>query len=117
MIAHVVLFRLKPHLADDDRSRLADAWSHAVREIPSIRRAQIGPRLRHGRPYELMMSADYPYAAILEFDDVAGLKAYLDHPVHGALAECFFSCVDGALTYDYELRDGEAGLASIRDAT
>ena len=114
MIAHVVLFRLKPGLTEADREHLADAWSVAVREIESIRRAHIGPRVTHGRPYEQLMSGDYPFAAILEFDDLSGLKAYLDHPAHEPLARHFFAYFDSALMYDYELQDGDAGLMGIR---
>jgi Stress responsive A/B Barrel Domain len=117
VIAHVVLFRLKPGLTEEDRDSLAHAWSVAVRQIGSIRRAQIGPRVRHGRPYEQLMSADYPFAAILEFDDAPGLKAYLDHPAHEPLAQRFFACFESALMYDYELQDSEAGLRSIRNSS
>ncbi len=53
--------------------------------------------------YESLMSVDYAYAAIFEFDDEAGLRAYLDHPAHHALGELFYSCSTAALAYDYEV--------------
>jgi hypothetical protein len=103
MVAHVVLFKVRPTLDADARQSLAAAFERALREIPSIRRAQIGRRVTHGRPYERLMTVDYEYAAILEFDDVAGLKAYLADPAHEALGARFFDSFEVALMYDYEI--------------
>lgn len=117
MIAHVVLFQPKPDLDEQERVGLTDALSAVLREIPSIRRFHIGPRVMHGRPYEQLMAVDYSFAAILEFDSMAALKTYLNHPAHERLAARFFACVEQALMYDFELQEGKDGLASIRDAT
>jgi hypothetical protein len=113
MIAHVVLFRPRPDLTPDQRHDLAAALSTAIREIPSIRSARVGRRVLHGRGYEQRMSVDYSYAAILEFDDVAGLKTYLAHPAHVQLADRFFAGFEQALMYDYELNDGEPDLERL----
>src|SRR5262245_37059471 len=103
MVAHVVLFKVRPSLDAAARQRLADAFEDALRTIPSIRRARVGQRVRHGRAYEALMTVDYEYAAILEFDDVAGLKAYLADPAHDALGARFFESFEVALMYDYEM--------------
>ena len=113
MIAHVVLFRPRQHLTASERTALVQAFARALRDIPSIRRSRIGTRVTHGRRYEQLMRENYEYAAVLEFDDMAGLKAYLEHPAHEALAERFFESLDVALMYDYEMSEGEAGLASL----
>jgi len=115
MIAHVVLFRLKPGLADEARDELATALSRAAHEIPSIRRVRVGSRLTLGRAYEQLMTTDYSFAAILEFDDLTTLKAYLDHPLHERLADRFFACIEQALMYDFELWDTDEGIRRIRD--
>ena len=116
MVAHVVLFRPKPHLAADARRRLVDGFTRAIRDIPQIRRARIGRRVTHGRPYEQLMRADYSYAAVLEFDDVDALKGYLAHDAHEALGNAFFECFDETLIYDYELGEAEEWLsASLHD--
>jgi hypothetical protein len=113
VIAHLVLFRPRPDLSDADRRGLVDALSQALHEIPSIRRMRIGRRVTHGRPYESLMRVDYAFAAMLEFDDLAGLTAYLEHPAHDALAARFFAAFEDALMYDYEMRDGEDGLQGL----
>lgn len=113
MIVHLVLFRPRPNLSGADRRSLADALTRALRDIPSIRKARVGRRITHGRPYEALMRVDYSSAAVLEFDDVAGLKAYLEHPAHDALGAQFFACFEDALMYDFELKEGEAGIADL----
>lgn len=105
MIAHVVLFRPKDDVTESERSGLAAAFLDAAKAIDAIRQVRVGRRITHGRGYEQLMTTDYPYAAILEFDDVAGLKAYLEHPVHANLAARFFAVLEEALMYDYDLGD------------
>lgn len=113
MIAHVVLFRPRPDLSPPGRESLVRALATALGEIPSIRRSRVGKRVRHGRPYEDEMSVNYEYAAILEFDDVAGLTAYLEHSAHERLAAAFYSAVESALMYDFELGGGASALEGL----
>lgn len=113
MIAHVVLFRPKPHLSRDARQRLVDGFTRATRQIPQIRRARIGRRVTHGRPYEHLMRADYSYAAILEFDDLDALTAYLAHEAHEVLGAAFFECFEEALIYDYEVGEPDERLPAL----
>jgi hypothetical protein len=115
VIVHVVLFRPRADLTAAARDSLAEAVSHAVRSIPSLRRAQVGRRVTHGRPYEASMRADYSHAALFEFDDVAGLRAYLEHPAHEQMARRFFVAFEDALMYDYEMREGAAGIEALRE--
>ena len=110
MIAHVVLFRPRPDLSAADRLHLGEVLTATLRAIPSIRRLRVGRRVTHGRGYEQMMRADYPYAAVLEFDDLVGLKAYLEHPAHAELATRFFAVFEDALMYDYDLKEGDAAI-------
>ena len=104
MIVHVVLFRPKSSVSPADRQAMFDALTTAATGITSVRRFHIGERITFGRGYEQMMREDYPYAAIVEFDDCEGLKAYLDHPLHERLGELFYRLMDASLVYDYSLR-------------
>ena len=113
MITHVVLFRPRSGVPPEERAGLVDVLRTAIRSIPSIRRARVGRRVTHGRPYEQAMSVDYEYAALIEFDDLAGLKAYLEHPAHDALAARFFSSAGETLIYDFELEEADDGLAKL----
>jgi hypothetical protein len=113
VIAHLVLFRPRPGLSDLDRRGLADSLVTALQTIPTIRRARVGRRITHGRPYEALMHVDYAYAALLEFDDLAGLAGYLEHPAHEALASRFFTTFEQALMYDFDLREGPTGVDAL----
>jgi hypothetical protein len=116
MIIHVVLFRLKPDLSEEARETLAAALTRAIRKIPSIRRARVGSRVKMGRAYEQLMTTDYSFAAILEFDDRNGLQQYLDDSAHEQLAQRFYASVEHALTYDFEMWETDEGIERIRGA-
>ena len=105
MIAHIVLFRPKAELSPQERDGIGAAFADAVKDIDAIRSVRVGRRILIGRGYEQLMTEDFTHAAILEFDDRAGLQAYLEHPTHTALAARFFAIFDRALMYDYELGD------------
>ena len=107
MIAHVVLYQPRPDLTVADRVRFNSALTTALRSIPSIRRARVGSRVRHGAAYEHVMPADFAFIGVLEFDDLAGLQAYLDHPAHAELGALFYTSNAAALAYDYDIPDGD----------
>ena len=105
MVVHIVLFRPKSTILDSDRRAMFDALQAAATEIPSVRRFHVGSRITHGRPYEQMVTEDYPYAAVVEFDDLAGLQTYLNHPQHERLGALFYQLLEAGLVYDYEMAD------------
>lgn len=106
MIAHVVLFRPKPALTEDEREALLVSLEQACSGIPSITRAVIGRRLLLDRPgYETLMAEHYQYSAILEFDSESDLRAYLDHPSHVELGQRLFASADAVLAYDFNVVD------------
>ena len=104
MIAHIILFEPRPDLPDRARGEILRAFTTAAAAAPSVRSVRIGRRVRHGLPgYEQGAQPDYEYAAILEFDDVEGLKQYLQHPAHAAAGKHFTASSASALAYDYAL--------------
>jgi hypothetical protein len=107
MVAHLVLYRPKAGLDADARRRFSDAIVAARREVPAIRRFLIGRRLADGPSYALGPFLDFPYLGVIEFDDRAGLLAYLQHPVHAGLGQMFGAAVEAALVYDFETADAE----------
>jgi len=116
VIVHVVLFRPRPDLSMDDRRALIEAWATALREIPSISRAHVGPRIRIGRSYEQLTRTDFPYAAVLEFDHADALRAYLDHPAHEGISTRFFAAIADTLIYDFEMEGGANGLRGMLES-
>jgi len=109
MISHVVLMTPRAGLPVEDRDALIAAFETAVRVVPSVRGVRCGRRVVHGAAYEDSLRADY--LIIIEFDDVAGLQAYLQHPAHGALGDRFARSLGSAFICDFELSglDGLSG--------
>lgn len=105
MIAHVVLFKPRADVTDADRRSFADALERALLEIPGIRRFHLGRRVLREASYAQAMPQDFAYAAIIEFDDVAAVQTYLQHPAHDALGSWFWKVSEAALVYDYEMTD------------
>lgn len=105
MIAHVVLLRPRPGLSAADRTRFHRALAHALEAVSSVRRFRVGRRVRLSAAYEAGMTTDYQFFAMIEFDDRAGLEAYLAHPAHDELGRLFYGMSAHALAYDYEVVD------------
>jgi hypothetical protein len=108
MLFHIVLFRPRPDLTPTDRAGLVAALESALQRISSIRKFHIGRRVTHGADYEKLMPVSLDYAAVIEFDDLAGLKEYLEHPAHQALGSRFMSSLESSAIFDYQMQDDEA---------
>jgi hypothetical protein len=107
MLFHVVLFSPRADLAPADRAALVEALEAALQRIPSIRRFHVGRRVVHGAGYESAMKVALEYAAILEFDDLASLQAYLAHPAHEALGQRFMRSLEASAVFDYQMQGVE----------
>jgi Stress responsive A/B Barrel Domain len=118
MIAHIILFAPRSDLSPGQREEILTAFTQAAAAAPTVRHVRIGRRILHGVPgYQQLMRTDFEYAAIVEFDDVAGLEEYLRHPAHAAAGRHFTESAAASLAYDYALVPaGEAApLASKND--
>ena len=107
MLFHVVLFRPRADLDAGGRASLVEAVEEALRRIPSIRRFHVGRRVTHGAGYEALMTISFDYAAVIEFDDLAGLQTYLHHPAHEALGQRFMQSLEASAIFDYQMQNGE----------
>jgi hypothetical protein len=114
VILHVVLFRPKPALGKDPREALFAALRSAAATIPSVRRFTVGRGIENPPAYVQSGFPDFPFAAIVTFDDRAGLLEYLAHPAHADLGRLFNETLEAALIYDYETAEA-AGVAGLFD--
>ena len=110
MISHIVLFKPKPTIGHAERLAIVEHLKAAIARCPTVRRCRVGRRVMHGLPgYERLMFEDYQFSLILDFDDVEGLKGYLQSPAHTGIGGLFTSAASASLGYDYELVElGEA---------
>ena len=102
MIAHVVLFDLKPALTAGERHAFMAAFTRAMAEVPSVRDVRVGRRTSIGAAYETAGDV-FSFVAVLEFENVAGLRQYLEHPVHAELGSIFWSSTARSMVGDFTL--------------
>jgi hypothetical protein len=101
MIAHVVLLKPRADLSLEQREAFVAAFEKAIREIPTVRGVRVGTRVRHGAGYETAAVDAADFLAIIDFDDLEGLREYLHHPAHAELGELFGASLSAALVYDF----------------
>jgi hypothetical protein len=109
MISHVVLMMPKADLSDVERQAFIDAFEGAVRAIPAVRGVRVGRRVVFGAGYEALAPA-VNYLAVIDFDDMAGLREYLEHPAHHELGAMFYRCLSTGMAWDFEV----GGIESLR---
>jgi hypothetical protein len=114
MVSHIVLMTPRADLTPDERASFAALFEQALRESPSVRSVRIGRRVVHGAAYESLAHDGFEFVAVIDFDDLAGLQAYLQHPTHDALGARFYQILSAATVYDFEMAglDGLERLAT-----
>ncbi len=107
MVVHVVLFKPRADLSAQDRAAFVVTLERAIKEIPTMRGVRVGRRVTFGAGYEKTAPDAADFLAVLEFDDLAGLQTYLEHPVHEELGRRFNQSLAAGFVYDFELVDLE----------
>jgi len=107
MISHIVLFRPRADVTPREQRAFVAALENACRHVPTISRATIGRSLpdSNGR--------DFPYTAVIEFEDEAGFAAYLAHPLHDPLAALFRQTCAATLVVNTRTTDAGQPLAAF----
>ena len=113
MVSHLVLMKPRADLSPAEKQTLIDAFEHAIRDIKDVRGVRVGRRVVHGAGYEQSAPDSADYLVTIDFDDLAGLQAYLRHPAHEPLGASFNESLRSALVYDFEV-GGLEGLANLR---
>ena len=108
MVWHVVLLTPRADLPAVARRLFADTFRRAVTSIPSVRGVRFGRRVTHGAAYEQQAPDAGAFLAVVEFDDGAGLAAYLAHPAHDELGAVFGQSLSASLVYDFEMLAGNS---------
>lgn len=111
MLLHVVLYRPRPDVTPEGLASLADLVASTAAAVPGVRSFRVGTRLADSPPYLSGPFPDFPFMAVVEFEDREGLIRYLQHPAHEALGRAFNAAADAALVYDYVVAGvGGSGL-------
>jgi hypothetical protein len=111
VLTHVVLFRPKPGLTAAGADALVAAIDRAARDIPAVRRFEVGRQTANPPVYLAGAPPDFPFVAMVWVDDRAALDAYLAHPAHQALGAAFNAALGAALVFDFDTDPVDAGGA------
>jgi len=107
--------KARTDLTSEESRAFVSAFERAIKEIPTVRAVRIGHRVRHGASYESLGPDAADYIAMIDFDNLDGLQAYLAHPAHVRLGELFYSCLSAGMVYDYEVGSLELLSKLVQD--
>jgi len=98
VLTHVVLCWLKEPGNVEQRNRIIK-MTESFKEIPGVRAARAGNPIMSERD---IVDDSFDVGIIIKVSDEAGLKKYLDHPIHQkAKKDVLLPLVDRVLVYDF----------------
>jgi TolA-binding protein len=100
-LVHVVVLKAKPETTDADVQNTIDESYAQLTKIKTVRGLWAGKPSSKSTPD---MATDYTLALALVFDDAAGLKTYLNDPVHTKFTDKQLKKWEMPLVYDFEPR-------------
>jgi hypothetical protein len=115
VVAHIVFFQPNEDTTSDDKRSFARIMGKVSAEVTSIRRAYVGKAIDINPGYARSFGdTTYSHAAVLEFEDRAGLLEYLQHPTHAELGELFWRWCGATAIIEVETRSlDSAGLGDF----
>jgi hypothetical protein len=109
MIAHLVLFNPKAGVSESDLRAFAKTIQNACRQIEAIQRSHVGRRIDVDAGYARSFGEKtYQFVAIFEFENAAGLRGYLEHPLHKHLGTLFWEMCESTVVVEAAMVDGRA---------
>ena len=98
MIKHIVLFRLKKEMLQEEKVSLMKRFKQEIEALPNdidfIRKIEVGLNVN---PTE-----DFDIALYSEFDDMEDVMRYAKHPKHLAVAALLNDAKESRSCVDYE---------------
>jgi len=112
VISHLVLFTPKRDLSADDSRLFAQSIVETFRQVGSLDRATVGRAVDIDAGYKRNFGdKTYEFAAVLEFQDRAGLLSYLNHPLHKELGALFWRHCASTVIVEIEAADARSNDA------
>ncbi|HET9371703.1 MAG TPA: Dabb family protein [Vicinamibacterales bacterium] len=103
MIAHIVLFRPKAGLSQDQLRSFARSIKATIEGSEGLRRGTVGRAVAINAGYARHLdNSTYPFAAVLEFESADALVKYLVKPAHQTLGRLFWEYCDGTVVTEFE---------------
>lgn len=97
MIKHIVSFKLKG--SEKERREAAEKFRDALMDlpgkVPSLKEIEVGINLNPAEKWDLVLTA--------LVEDMEGLEAYANHPLHIEAASIIRDCKEDRACVDYEI--------------
>lgn len=98
MVKHIVLFKLKDGIAQEEKLAIMQQFKKAIEEltlkIPVIRKIEVGLNMNPTETWDLALHS--------EFDSLEDVKTYASHPDHVAAAKLLADVKESRACVDYE---------------
>ena len=98
MVKHIVLFKLKETLTNEEKSDVMNRFKTAIEALPeiikSIRKVYVGLNTNPDEKWDICLES--------EFDTLNDVKAYAAHPSHVAAASILKEAKQDRACCDYE---------------
>ena len=98
-LVHVVILKLKADSPSSEAQSVIDETYSQLTKIKTVRGVWAGKPAAKGTPDA---ATDYTVALVFVFDDAAGLKTYLNDPVHTKFADKHLKKWETPVVYDFE---------------
>jgi hypothetical protein len=95
MLTHIVIWKYKPEVGEEQRREHVERLRRLEGIIPEIRSFAVGRDV-------LKLPRSYHTGLASTFDDRAGLEAYDAHPEHQAVAQLGRSIAEHVASVDFE---------------
>jgi hypothetical protein len=99
MIKHIVLFKLKDNLSEEEKLEITDNFRNAIEAlpsvIPSIRAISVRPNLNPVESWDICLDS--------AFDTLEDVDAYSINPAHVAAASILKNVKQDRACVDYEV--------------
>ena len=96
MIRHIVLFKHRAAVTEDERNRWIETMRSLASEIYVIRALTIGPDVTRSQ-------RSYDVGLIVDFESLDHLHTYQAHPAHVAAAAVSRALAEHSASVDFEL--------------
>lgn len=98
MVKHIVLFKLKESLSQEEKQKVMTSFKNAIEALPAtigyIRKIHVGLNINADEKWDICLDS--------EFDSLEDVRNYAIHPAHVAAASIIKEAKQDRACTDYE---------------
>lgn len=99
MVKHIVLFKLKDEISENDKQKIANDFKQAIEALPAvinvIRKIEVGININPSETWHIALYS--------EFDSLEDVRIYATHPAHVEAGKIIANAKDNRACVDYTI--------------